>query len=130
MRGFGSQVKLGVVKELGGGTLNEAYLINLGGDKVVLRVAPPPSTEVYWDDVALMRREYSIAPYFASIASLIPRILLADFTHQVLQRDYLFQSFLEGERWSDVEDELSMEESRLLWRQCGKIVKQIHTTIR
>jgi hypothetical protein len=57
-RGFGEAVKLASEKELGGGTFNEAYLVELT-DKTrsVLRVAPPPTAEVFWGDVALMRRE-------------------------------------------------------------------------
>lgn len=48
------------VKELGGGTFNETYLIEItGNEKVVLKIAPPPAPGTYWDDVALMRREYN-----------------------------------------------------------------------
>ena len=75
-----------------------------------------------------MRREHSIFPFFASIATFTPKTILADFTHQILGRDYVLQTFLEGERWSDIEDELTEVENIDLWRQCGEIVKQIHGT--
>lgn len=117
------------MRELGGGTFNETYLVELSGkERIILRVAPPPTTDTYWDDVALMRREHSILPFFASIAALMPKIILADFTHQIVERDYVIQTFMEGKRWSDVEDELTPEENADLWRQCGEIVKQIHRT--
>jgi len=68
-RGFGSEVKIESVRELGGGTFNETYLAELAGQtKVTLRVAPPPHASVYWHDVALMRREHHIVPFSASIA--------------------------------------------------------------
>jgi aminoglycoside phosphotransferase (APT) family kinase protein len=128
-RGFGSEVKIESVQELGGGTFNETYLVELAGKtKVTLRVAPPPLADIYWDDVALMRREHHILPFFASIATLMPKIIMTDFTHQVVERDYVFQTYIEGERWSDIEDELTPDENTELWRQCGKIVKQMHET--
>ena len=128
-RGFGSEVKIESVQELGGGTFNETYLVELAGKtKVILRVAPPPLADIYWDDVALMRREHHILPFFASIATLMPKIIMTDFTHQVVERDYVFQTYIEGERWSDIEDELTPDENTELWRQCGKIVKQMHKT--
>lgn len=127
--GFGSEVNLKSVQQLEGSTFNEAYLIELAGkDKLVLRVAPSATADVYWDDVALMRREYHVLPFFASIADLMPRTMLTDFTHQIIERDYMFQTFIEGKRWSDIETELSSDENNNLWRQCGRIVKRIHKT--
>ena len=127
--GFGSEVKLTSVQPLEGGTFNETYLVELGGKpRLVLRVAPPTTADIYWDDVALMRREYHVLPFFASIAELMPRVMLTDFTHQIVDRDYMFQTFIEGKRWSDVEFTLSAEENNNLWRQCGRIVRRIHHT--
>lgn len=128
-RGFGNEVKPKSVRELGGGTFNETYLVELAGEtRVVLRVAPSPTADIYWDDVALMRREHHILPFFASVASLMPQVIMTDFTHQVVERDYVFLTFIEGERWSDIEDELTPDENAELWRQCGEVVKRIHKT--
>ena len=127
--GFGSGVKLNSVQPLEGGTFNETYLIDLDGKpRLILRVAPPATPDVYWDDVALMRREYHILPFFASIADLMPRVMLTDFTHQIVERDYMFQTFIEGERWSEIESTLSSEKNNKLWNQCGRIVRRIHNT--
>jgi aminoglycoside phosphotransferase (APT) family kinase protein len=127
--GFGSGVKLNLVQPLEGGTFNETYLIELEGKpRMVLRVAPPDTADVYWDDVALMRREYHVLPFFAPIADLMPSIVLTDFTHQIVDRDYMFQTFIEGERWSDIESTLSVDENNNLWQQCGRIVRRIHNT--
>jgi aminoglycoside phosphotransferase (APT) family kinase protein len=56
----------------------------------------------------------------------MPKTLLVDFTHQLINRDYMFQSFIEGERWDDVWDELSPEENDSLWNQFGEIMREIH----
>ncbi len=129
-RGFGEKVKIQSIRELSGGTFNETYLIKFPGKAkaVILRVAPSPTTDLFWDDVALMRREHAMVPFFASLAPLMPKILLTDFTHQIVGRDYMFQTVIEGERWSDIEGKLPPEENNELWRQCGALVKKLHMT--
>jgi len=128
-RCFGSAARSLSIQKIGGGTFNEAYAIRVSEkEKVILRIAPPPVSDIYWDDVGLMRREHTIFPFFASIATLSPKTILADFTHQIVGRDYVLQTFLEGERWSDLEDELTEEDNLDLWQQCGEIVKRIHGT--
>lgn len=128
-RHFGSDLHGFSVKELGGGTFNETYLIEIPDqEKVILKIAPPVIPGMFWDDVALMRREHNILPFFASIAALIPKTIFVDFTHQIVERDYVLQAFMQGDRWSNIEDELTEEETIDLWRQCGEIVKQIHET--
>jgi aminoglycoside phosphotransferase (APT) family kinase protein len=47
---------------------------------------------------------------------------------KIIERDYVFQTFIEGERWSDIEGDLTPEETIDLWRQCGEITKRIHCT--
>lgn len=115
------------IKELSGGTFNETYLVEIPEkEKWVLKIAPPPTENTYWDDVALMRREHDSSPFFASIAPLLPKTVFADFTHQIIGRDFIVQTFIEGDRWSDVEDELTEDQNTALWRQCGAIVKRMH----
>lgn len=126
-RGFGPSVQIRSIQELGGGTFNTAYLITLVGPlKVILRVAPQQTADTAWEDAFLMRSEHAIQPYFAPIAALMPTVLLVDFTHQLIDRDYMFQSFIEGQRWDNAGDELSSEKNNILWGQFGTIVKQIH----
>jgi aminoglycoside phosphotransferase (APT) family kinase protein len=128
-RGFGSGVNVKTIRELSSGTLNETYLIKFPGRaKTILRVAPPHSPDLFWDDIALMRREHAMRPFFAAIAPLMPKIILTDFTHQLIERDYIFQTVLEGDRWSDIENDLTPEENAELWRQCGVLLKKLHTT--
>ena len=73
-----------------------------------------------------MRREHAIQPYFAPVAALMPKTLLVDFTRQLIDRDYMFQTFLEGKRWDDAREELTPEENNILWRQFGRLTNQIH----
>lgn len=126
-RAFGTSVAIESIDELSGGTFNTTYRITFADQaKYILRVAPLHTRDTAWEDSDLMRSEHAMQPFFAPVASLMPKTLLVDFTHQLLDRDYMFQSFIEGERWDDIWDELSTEENRGLWSQFGTIMKQIH----
>jgi len=126
-RGFGTDINIESMHELGGGTFNTTYLITFADQsKVILRVAPPQTVNTPWNETFLMRREHAMQPYFAPVATLMPKTLLVDFTHQLIERDYMFQTFIEGERWDDVMDELTPAENNILWEQFGRILKSIH----
>ena len=126
-RGFGASLQIESIQELGGGTFNTAYLITFAGQhKVILRVAPLQTADTAWEDTFLMRNEHAMQPYFAPIATLMPKTLLVDFTHQIIDRDYMFQIFIDGKRWDNLWDELTSEENNLLWDEFGSIMKQIH----
>jgi aminoglycoside phosphotransferase (APT) family kinase protein len=75
-----------------------------------------------------MRREHDLQPFFAPVAALMPKTIMIDFTHQVTERDYMFQTFMEGERWDKIEDELTVDENLALWRQFGRVTRKIHDT--
>ncbi|CAN5467336.1 hypothetical protein BH10CHL1_BH10CHL1_10600 [soil metagenome] len=127
--GLGAHVAVRTVRKLAGGTFNSTYLIELADiTKVILRVAPPVDSTSNWEDAWLMRREVAIQPCFSAISPLMPKILAIDFTHQVIERDYMFQTFMAGERWDTLEETLLPAENLDLWRQFGGIVKQIHAT--
>jgi aminoglycoside phosphotransferase (APT) family kinase protein len=98
----------------------------IGSEPVVLRVAPPPGAPLFWHEEALMRKEHSIRPYFAPIATLLPQTLCIDFTHQILDRDYLFQSFMPGEPWRESSDAYPPDQDEALWRQFARIARTIH----
>jgi aminoglycoside phosphotransferase (APT) family kinase protein len=126
-RGFGTGVQIQSMDELRGGTFNSTYLITFAdGLKVILRAAPPQTANMAWEDAFLMRSEHAMQPFFAPVAALMPKTLLVDFTHQLIDRDYIFQTFIEGERWDDVWEELTAEENYILWDQFGNIMRQIH----
>ncbi|MBN9392015.1 MAG: aminoglycoside phosphotransferase family protein [Chloroflexi bacterium] len=125
-RAFGEECRIKSVKELGGGLYNNTYHIQFENSlPVILRVSPPDS-RLGKSGRNLMRNEYATLPFFAPIAPLLPKIILADFTHQLIDRDYLFQSYIEGEQWSQIKDELKPDEKRALWRQLGTITRHIH----
>jgi aminoglycoside phosphotransferase (APT) family kinase protein len=95
-RAFGAGVAVTSATELGLGAYNSTYRVALRGHRpVILRVAPEPARQ-FRIERALMRNEHATAPYLAGLGELMPRTLAVDFTHQLLGRDYLFQSLLDG----------------------------------
>ncbi len=128
VRAFGSRIHIESVRELGGGGFNNVYVITLRGNKrVVLRVSPRQNSHINSYEQTLMHNEQRMQPYFAPIAHLMPKTLMVDFTHQIIDRDYLFQTFMEGEQWASIQNQLTEDEKHVLWGQLGAITKQIHS---
>ncbi|WP_345400039.1 phosphotransferase [Nonomuraea salmonea] len=94
-RVFGRDVVEAV--ELGLGMYNTTYKVTIEGrDRpVVMRFAPEPARQAR-SERELMRNEYATAPYLAPIAPLMPRIIAADWSHELIGRDYLVQTLLDG----------------------------------
>ncbi|MGH2514310.1 MAG: phosphotransferase family protein [Ktedonobacterales bacterium] len=126
-RTFGSTVHVRSARELAGGEYNTIYRIALAGhDPVILRAAPDAGQWVPWHEEQLMRREHTIQPYFAALGSLLPQTLFIDFTRDLIDRDYLFQTDMPGQQWSEVSQTLRAEEQTPLWRELASIAKTIH----
>lgn len=126
-RAFGPNIEIVEARELEGGTISQVWLLTLSDQQVILRVTPP-SGAYGWDEKGLMRREEYIKPFFAAVAHLMPRTLMADFTRQLLAQDYLLQTFMPGERWDKIQNEFSDAEKISLWEQFGNLTKTIHAT--
>jgi aminoglycoside phosphotransferase (APT) family kinase protein len=123
---FGAHVQPTSVMELGYGAYNSAYRVDLGTDRpVILRVAPEPSRQSRAER-SLMRNEHASVPYLAPIAALMPRTLAADFTHQIIGRDYLFQTLLDGVPAPDGLAAYPRPEWAPFFRQLGTITRRIH----
>ena len=126
-RALGAQVRPAAVIELGYGAYNSTYRVDLGADRVViLRVAPEPSRQSRAER-SLMRNEHASVPYLAPIAALMPSTLAADFTHQIIGRDYLFQTLLNGVPAPDGLAAYPRPEWAPFFRQMGTITRRVHT---
>lgn len=125
---FGPDVTIERIVELGAGFFNNTFTVEIADmPKLILRVAPAPAAHVYPNEKLLMRREYNVGPFLAPVCPVAPRTIMADFTHQVIDRDYMFQSFLEGEVWGAVHGEMSDAEKDAVRRQLGAIARRINS---
>lgn len=127
---FGPRVPIDRIVELDTGLFNNTFVVEpASGPKAVLRVAPAPSAHVYPNERQLMRREYAVQPHLVPVCPLVPRTIYADFSHTIVRRDYVFQTFIEGELWGKVRDELSDAENNAIRRQLGRIARKINGVI-
>lgn len=125
-RAFGADVQVEEAEELGSGLYNNIYKVKIQGQNpLILRVAPH-NARVQGDGVLMMRNGYACKPFLAPIAHLLPRTIMVDFTQQVIERDYSFETFMEGERWDEIFTDLTAEENSALWYQLGEITRAIH----
>ena len=123
---FGQHTRVQEIREIGTGQFNTTYLVSFTKhDPVVLRVAPPAFQCRLWHESGLMRREVMMQTLLAPLRSLLPRIVLADFSHTLIERDYLFQTFIQGESWIHLPASVPFQEQEALWREFARIVKTI-----
>ena len=109
--------------ELGGGTYNTTYRLEFAvGDPLVLRVAPAPTRAA--DEG--MRNEYAAAPYFATLGARAPRTVAADFTHQVLDRDYVLQTLVAGVPAKAGLGSYPYEKWASFYRELGTVARAMH----
>lgn len=126
-RAFGSSVRVSSAVELGNGMYNNTYRVDVGEERpVILRVAPEPARQ-YRIERGLMRNEYASIPFLAPIASMIPRTLAADFTHEIIGRDYLFQTLLDGVSGPEGIGQYPRAQWASFFRQMGEIARSIHS---
>jgi aminoglycoside phosphotransferase (APT) family kinase protein len=106
--------------ELSGGLYNNTYRVELGdGREVILRVAPELERQSRLER-RLMRNEHVSLPFFAPIASMMPRTLFADWTHEIVRRDYVWQTVLDGVPASGVARDDGF------YQQLGTLAKLVH----
>ncbi|MQY40222.1 hypothetical protein SRB17_82530 [Streptomyces sp. RB17] len=76
---------------------NTTYRITAEGlpEPVILRIAPAPDRQ-FASERELMRNEYATVPCLSTVATLVPRILFADCSQEIIGRDWVRQSHLTG----------------------------------
>src|SRR5688500_14338389 len=95
-RVFGLDTEVISAVELGNGMYNNTYRVDFSDHyQVILRVAPEAAKQ-YRVERELMRNEYASIPFFAPISTIVPRILAADFTQQIIERDFMIHTMLSG----------------------------------
>jgi aminoglycoside phosphotransferase (APT) family kinase protein len=125
-RAFGAGVRVGSATELGLGAYNSTYRVELAGHRpVILRVAPEPDRQ-FRIEHALMRNEHATIPFLAGLAELLPGTLAADFTHQVIGRDYLVQTLLDGAPAPDGLSRYPRPAWASFFGQLGGIARAVH----
>lgn len=125
-RAFGPTACAISAVELGWGTYNNTFRVDIGADRpIILRVAPERHRQARIER-ELMHNEHASVPYLAPVAVLTPRTLAIDFTQDVIGRDYLFQTMLDGVPAPDGLANYPRAEWATFFRALGTIARSIH----
>lgn len=112
--------------ELSGGLYNTTLRLDLSDtSSVILRIGPAEKAQRP-SERHLLRNEVASIPLLQDVADLMPSTHIADFSHQVIPRDYVVQSFLLGTPGTEVEDTWDEEAMAHLWRDIGTILHRVH----
>lgn len=124
-RVFGASASEAV--ELGNGMYNTTYRVRVAGraEPVILRVAPEPGRQ-FRSERELMRNEYASLPWLAGLAPLMPAVLAADWSHELIGRDYLVQTLLPGVPAPDRLGDYPRSSWPGFFRQLGEITARVH----
>jgi Ser/Thr protein kinase RdoA (MazF antagonist) len=115
------------VELIAGGGYNTTFRLRLAdGTQAVLRVAPRAVDERP-SERGMMRNEWAAIPLLRPVAHLMPATLAADFTHELIDRDYLIQSYLPGVRARESIKTWAPSQVTGFWRSLGEILAVIHT---
>lgn len=129
-RAFGPQPRLLSVVELGLGMYNSTYKVELAGQDrtVILRVAPEPGNQ-FRSELQLMRNEYASVPWLAVIAPLMPRVIAVDWSHEVIGRDWMIQTCLDGVPAPEHLATYPRTAWPAFFRQLGAITRCVHDVL-
>jgi aminoglycoside phosphotransferase (APT) family kinase protein len=126
-RAFGKDIVPVQAVELGFGAYNSVYRVELDGwdEPVVLRVAPEEGLQ-FGSERRLMRNEYASVPWLAGIADLMPRVLAVDWSHEVVDRDWMIQTCLPGIPAPEQLGRYPRSGRTTFFRQLGAIARTVH----
>jgi aminoglycoside phosphotransferase (APT) family kinase protein len=126
-RVFGADKQVVSAVELGAGMYNNVYRVSVAGQgrPVILRVAPEP-TRQFRSERQLMRNEYASVSWLAPIATLMPKVIATDWSHEVIGRDWMVQSLLDGVPAQDRLGDYPRTPWPGFFRQMGTVAKAVH----
>ncbi|MET8530034.1 aminoglycoside phosphotransferase family protein [Micromonospora sp. NPDC005172] len=126
-RVFGADAHVVSAIELGSGMYNNTYRVVVAGRErpVVLRVAPEPNKQ-FRSERQLMRNEFASVPWLTVLAPLMPQVIAADWSHEVIARDYLVQTLLDGVPAPDRLGAYPRSSWPGFFRQLGTIASRVH----
>lgn len=125
---FGERSRLLAHRRLDGGHFNTNYLLQCAGEPpVVLRLAPERAAKVWRHERCLLQRQCSVQSTLeAAVGGVVPRLLHADFTQQLLPRDWALFEWRPGQTWESAAAAIDVSSASRLWREYGGLVRELH----
>ncbi|MFF9352691.1 phosphotransferase family protein [Streptomyces sp. NPDC014734] len=126
-RAFGGAATPVSAVELGTGMYSNVYRVDLAGREqpVVLRIAPEEERQ-FRSERHMMRNEFASLPWLAVIAPLMPQVLAADWSHEVIGRDWMIQTHLDGVPAPEHLGAYPRTAWPVFFRQMGAIARSVH----
>ena len=108
------------------GTYNVTFRLGLaGGGEAYLRFAPEPAAQGVADRHA-MRNEHAASPFVAVLGAVAARTLAVDFTHRLVDRDWVVHAAVPGVPASDVLPGLDDDDRAAFHRNLGAVCRTLH----
>ncbi|SDG51129.1 Predicted kinase, aminoglycoside phosphotransferase (APT) family [Lentzea fradiae] len=124
---FGADASVTAVRELGDGTFNAVWLLDLDPvGPVVLKAAPPRSAPLLTYERRIARTE-ALVLELAAPAAPVPVLHHAGFDSAGVGGDFLVTSVLGGETWQRLSGGISAAERAGLRHELGRVVAGLHT---
>jgi len=126
-RQLGADAKVARATTIRGGLFNTSYKIRLGdGQTVVLRIAPPRDKPLLICEAGLLQREIQFMHGLEKYHLPMPRLLCADLTKRVIDRNYIITEFCEGYNAFYRIKQLTAREQDAVFGELGVYARQIH----
>jgi aminoglycoside phosphotransferase (APT) family kinase protein len=124
---FGEDAKAVRVTTIHGGLFNTSYKIRLGdGSTVVLRIAPPRDKPLLVCEAGLLEREIQFMRGLGKYHLPMPRLLCADLSKRVIDRNYIISEFCEGYNAFYRLKQLTTRQQDTVFGELGRYAKRIH----
>jgi aminoglycoside phosphotransferase (APT) family kinase protein len=126
-RQFGGDAKAMRVTTIRGGLFNTSYKIRLGNCRtVVLRIAPPRDKPLLVCEAGLLEREIHFMRGLEKHRLPMPRLLCADLSNRVIDRNYIITKFCEGHNAFYRLKRLTSREQDAVFGELGRYARRIH----
>jgi aminoglycoside phosphotransferase (APT) family kinase protein len=124
---FGKDATVARVTTIHGGLFNTSYKIQLeDGRRVVLRVAPPRDKPLLVCEAGLLEREIQFMRGLEKYHLPMPRLLCADLSKRVIDRNYIITEFSVGFNAFYRMKQLTVREQDAVFGELGGYARRIH----
>ncbi len=125
---FGDDAKASRITTMRGGLFNTSYKIRLAdGRTIVLRIAPPRDKPLLKCEAGLLEREIHFMRALENHHLPMPKLLCADLSKRVIDRNYLIAEFCPGHNAFYRINQLTTREQDAVFGELGRYARRIHS---
>lgn len=122
---FGTIIGKFSIEQLYGGLKNAVYLIKNDGKKIVLKVSPKNNSKTLTVDKNNMWWEAKMLEKMNKLRIPSPKLILFDNSGSICRDDYIFMSYIRGQTYSQIKEQLPLKNRKRIEYKLGSIAKII-----